>query len=364
MQNVHKGIAGLNPYLPGKPIDELARELGISDIVKLASNENPRGPGPIVLQALDSVRGELSRYPDGSGFLLKEALAGHLRVNENQITLGNGSNDVLDLIARVTIEPGHQSIISEHSFVVYRLATVCAGGELVTVPAKNFGADLEGMLAAITDRTRTLFIANPNNPTGTWVGESEVTDFLDRVPPNIWVVLDEAYFEYIDDPEYPDGTSLLDRYPNLIVTRTFSKIHGLASVRLGYSISSPQMADLLNRARQPFNCSSFALAAGVAAIADEDFVTTSAALNREGMEQLVRGIERLGYEYIPSAGNFVSIDCGVPGPEIFDALLRKGVITRPIAEYGLPNHLRVSIGFEAENDRFLNAFEAVMMERV
>jgi histidinol-phosphate aminotransferase len=363
MQNVHKGIAGLNPYLPGKPIDELARELGISDIVKLASNENPRGPGPIVLQALDSVRGELSRYPDGSGFLLKEALAGHLRVNENQITLGNGSNDVLDLIARVTIEPGHQSIISEHSFVVYRLATVCAGGELVTVPAKKFGADLEGMLAAITDRTRTLFIANPNNPTGTWVAESELTDFLDRVPPNVWVVLDEAYFEYIDDAEYPDGTSLLHRYPNLIVTRTFSKIHGLASVRLGYSISSPEMADLLNRARQPFNCSSFALAAGVAAIADEDFVTTSAALNREGMDQLVRGIARLGYEYIPSAGNFVSIDCGVPAPEIFDSLLRKGVITRPIAEYGLPNHLRVSIGLEAENDRFLNAFEAVMMER-
>lgn len=363
MENVHKGIAGLNPYLPGKPIDELARELGISDIVKLASNENPRGPGPIVLQALDGVRGDLSRYPDGSGFLLKEALAAHLSVNENQITLGNGSNDVLDLVARVTIEPGYESIIAEHSFVVYRLATVCAGGELVTVPASNFGADLEGMLAAITDRTRTIFLANPNNPTGTWVGQSELTAFLDRVPAHIWVVLDEAYFEYIDDPQYPDGTTLLDRYPNLIVTRTFSKIHGLASLRLGYSISSPAMADLLNRARQPFNCSSFALSAGVAAIADENFVTTSAAMNREGMRQLVQGVERLGYDYIPSAGNFLAIDCGTSGPEIFDALLRKGVITRPIAEYGLPHHLRVSIGLEAENERFLNAFGTVMAQR-
>lgn len=363
LKNVHQGIAGLNPYAPGKPIDELARELGISDIVKLASNENPRGPGPIVLQALDSVRGDLSRYPDGSGYLLKKSVADSLRVDTSQITLGNGSNDVLDLVARVSVEPGYEAIISEHSFVVYRLATTCAGGTLVTVPAKDYGTDLEGMLAAITEKTRIIFIANPNNPTGTWVGKSALLDFLRQVPESVWVVLDEAYFEYIDEPEYPNGVALIGDHPNLVVTRTFSKIHGLASVRLGYSISSPEMADLLNRARQPFNCSSFALAAGVAAIADQGFVATSVALNQEGLAQVTKGLEAMGCDYIPSVGNFVSVDCGCPGPEIFDALLYKGVITRPIAEYGLPRHLRVSIGLEAENERFLDAFKAVLNER-
>ncbi|NKB99689.1 MAG: histidinol-phosphate transaminase [Pseudomonadales bacterium] len=363
LANVHQGIAGLNPYVPGKPIDELTRELGIADIIKLASNENPRGPGPIVMQALDSVRGDLSRYPDGSGYLLKESLASRLEVDTSQITLGNGSNDVLDLVTRVSVEPGYEAIISEHSFVVYRLATTCAGGTLVTVPAKDYGTDLEGMLGAITEKTRIIFIANPNNPTGTWVAQTELANFLRQVPNNVWVVLDEAYFEYIDEPDYPNGIELMADHPNLIVTRTFSKIHGLASVRLGYSISSPEMADLVNRARQPFNCSSFALAAGVAAIADTDFVATSLALNQEGLTQLTQGVAALGCDYIPSVGNFVSIDCGGPGPETFDALLHKGVITRPVAEYGLPRHLRVSVGLEAENERFLDAFKAVLNER-
>lgn len=360
MDNIHEGIASLQPYAPGKPMDELARELGLSDIIKLASNENPRGPGPIVMQALDQVRSDLSRYPDGSGYLLKEALAARLGVREAEITLGNGSNDVLDLVARVSVEPGFEAIVSEHSFVVYRLATTCAGGTLVTVPARNYGADLEGMAAAVNDKTRVIFIANPNNPTGTWVKNDDLVEFLDAVPERVWVVLDEAYFEYVSEADYPDGISLLDRYPNLIVTRTFSKIHGLASVRLGYSVSSAEMADLLNRARQPFNCSSFALAAGVAALADEDFVSTSAALNREGMAQMTAGIESLGLSYIPSVGNFVAIDCARPGQEVFEALLKKGVIARPIAEYGLPNHLRVSIGLEDENNRFLTAFAEVI----
>ena len=360
MDNIHQGIASLQPYAPGKPMDELARELGLSDIIKLASNENPRGPGPIVMQALDQVRGELSRYPDGSGYLLKEALSTKLGVREAQITLGNGSNDVLDLVTRVSVQSGFEAIVSEHSFVVYRLATTCAGGTLVTVPAKDYGTDLQGMAAAVNDNTRIIFIANPNNPTGTWVKHDELVEFLDVVPERVWVVVDEAYFEYVDEPDYPDGVALLDRYPNLIVTRTFSKIHGLASVRLGYSVSSIEMADLLNRARQPFNCSSFALAAGVAALADDDFVSTSAALNSEGMAQMTAGIEALGLSYIPSVGNFVAIDCGKPGQDIFEALLKKGVIARPIAEYGLPNHLRVSIGLEAENERFLAAFADVI----
>ena len=360
MDNVHKGIAGLTPYAPGKPVDEVARELGLTDIVKLASNENPRGPGPQVRAALEGAMADMSRYPDGGGFLLKEALARTLGVRETQITLGNGSNDVLDLVARVTLEPGRNAIVADHSFVVYRLATACAGAELITVPAKDYGADLAAMLAAINDNTRTIFLANPNNPTGTWVGQAALTEFLSAVPAHVWVVLDEAYFEYVDEPEYPDGLQLLDDYPNLLVTRTFSKIHGLASVRLGYGVSSLELADLMNRARQPFNCSSFALAAGVAALEDTDFVDTSGALNREGMAQLAGAFDAMGLAYIPSAGNFLTVNCGKPGAEVFNALLQKGVIARPIAEYGLPDHLRVSIGLEQENDRFLAALREVL----
>ena len=360
MSNVHAGIASLNPYQPGKPIDELARELGISDIIKLASNENPRGPSAKVAEALSAEITDVMRYPDGGGFELKRALSDHLNVDAACITLGNGSNDVLDLFARVSLEPGYQSIVTEHSFVVYRLATVCAGAELIEVPAENYGTNLDGMLAAITDRTRTIFIANPNNPTGTWVTSDALTDFLDQVPPEVWVVLDEAYFEYATDPAYPNGIELLARYPNLVVTRTFSKAYGLAALRVGYGISSPQVADLLNRARQPFNCSSFALAGAAAALGDQAYVEESVAFNREGMAQLEHGIADLGLSYIPSAGNFLTVDCAKPGGEVFQALLQKGVIARPVAEYGLPNHVRVTVGTAEENARFLTALKETL----
>lgn len=360
LPNVHAGIAGLNPYQPGKPIDELTRELGISDIVKLASNENPRGPGPGVQAAIEAARDTLSRYPDGSGYALKQALSRHLGVQNAQLTLGNGSNDVLDLVARLVIEPGYEGIIAEHSFVVYRLAITCAGGDVVSVPARDYGTDLDGFLNAITPRTRVMFIANPNNPTGTWVDKQSLTSFLDQVPEQVWVVLDEAYFEYADTPDYPDGLALLARYPNLIVTRTFSKIHGLAALRVGYSVSSTAFADLLNRARQPFNVSSFGLAAAAAAIADQEFVTESRRLNALGMAQIVSGLTARGLPVIPSLGNFVSFDCGRPGGEVFQALLNKGVIVRPIAEYGLANHLRVTVGLEHENTRFLAALTEVL----
>ena len=273
--NVYAGIARLNPYQPGKPIDELARELGISDIIKLASNENPRGPGPLVREAISAQFDDLSRYPDGGGFILKQALAQKLGVEIAQITLGNGSNDVLDLISRVVVEPGYEAIIAEHSFVVYRLAVAYTGGQLITVPALEYGTDLDGMLAAVTERTRVIFIANPNNPTGTWVKKPALAKFLEQVPDNVWVVLDEAYAEYSDNPEYPDGIELLNHHKNLIVTRTFSKIHGLASLRVGYGVSTPEFADLLNRVRQPFNVNSMAMAAASAALADNDFVDSS-----------------------------------------------------------------------------------------
>ena len=360
MDNVHQGIAGLQPYKPGKPIDELARELGLTDITKLASNENPRGPGLLVQEAITRASADLSRYPDGSGFLLKAALSEHLGVNADQITLGNGSNDVLDLIARITVEPGYEAIIAEHSFVVYRLAVICAGGTLVSVPARDFGADLEAMLAAVTERTRIVFLANPNNPTGTWVTRGALTDFLEQLPTRVWVVLDEAYFEYVDQPDYPNGLDLLKQFSNLVVTRTFSKVHGLAALRLGYGVSSPQVADLLNRARQPFNCNALALAAGVAALADAQYVSSSTQMNHDGMQQLELGIAAQGLSYIPSVGNFLTIDCGRPGQGVFEDLLKQGVITRPVAEYGLPNHLRVSVGLPAENERFLTAFAQVI----
>ena len=360
MHNVHQGIAQLNPYQPGKPIDELARELGISNIIKLASNENPRGPGAAVMEAVAKAARELSRYPDGGGYLLKQALAEHLGVDTAQITLGNGSNDVLDLVARVAIEPGCETIVAEHAFVVYRLATVCAGGRLVEVPARAYGTDLDGMLAAVTDQTRVIFIANPNNPTGTWVGREPLAAFLAAVPEHVWVVLDEAYSEYVTEAQYPDGLSFLDDHPNLIVTRTFSKIYGLAALRLGYSVSSLAMADLLNRARQPFNCSSIALAAGQAALGDQEFVRSSAALNRDGMAQLSAGVRALGFDHIPSIGNFITVDCRRSGVDVFNELLREGVIARPVAEYGLPHHLRVTVGSEAENTRFLSAFARVV----
>lgn len=358
--NVNRAIASLSPYQPGKPIDELARELGISDIIKLASNENPRGPGEQVRAALRGTFDSLSLYPDGAGFRLKRAISAKLGVDPALITLGNGSNDVLELAARVTLEPGTEAIVSEHAFVVYRLATIAAGATLVTVPAKSFGTDLDGFLKAVTDRTRIVFIANPNNPTGTWVTRDALVRFLDAMPQRVWVVLDEAYTEYVERPEFPDGLSLTSRYPNLVVTRTFSKIYGLAALRVGYAVSSPVFADLLNRIRMPFNVNAMALAAAEAALADDSFVRESRELNRTGMAMLVQGLAELGLAVIPSVGNFVAVDVGREARPVYDALLREGVIVRPIAEYGLPRHLRITIGLPAQNQRLLDSLRRVL----
>ncbi len=357
---VNPRIKALKPYQPGKPVEEVTRELGLVDVIKLASNENPRGPGELVRQAIDAACGDLARYPDGNAFALKQALARHFGVRESQLTVGNGSNDVLDLAARMSLSPGAEAVISEHAFVVYRLATLSAGGELVEVPTRNYGADLDGILDAITDATAIVFLANPNNPTGTWVGEGALVRFLDEVPEHVWVVLDEAYHEYVEAAGYPNGMELQRRYPNLIVTRTFSKIHGLAALRVGFSVSSEEAADLMNRARQPFNVNAPAMAAAVAALADQEFVQESRRLNREGMGQMRDGIARLGLEQIPSVGNFLSFDVGGPCFPVYQALLEQGVIVRPIAEYGLPNHLRVTVGLPEENARFLGALERVL----
>ncbi len=360
--SVNAAIAGLDPYQPSKPVEELARERGIQGIVKLASNENPRGPGPQVRDAIAAAAADLSRYPDGSGFRLKTALAAHLGVAENRLTLGNGSNDVLDLAARVALTPGAKGVVDAHSFVVYPLAITAAGGALARVPSAGWGHDPQALLAAIDETTRIVYIANPNNPTGTWWTEAVLTRFLDAVPPTIWVVLDEAYAEYVTEPDYPDGVALGDRYPNLIVTRTFSKIHGLAALRIGYSVSSPAFADLLNRVRQPFNANSLALAAAEAALADADFVAESRRLNSAGMAQIEAGLRALSLRWIPSIGNFITFEVGPNGAALaaYEALLNAGVIVRPVANYGLPNHLRVSIGLPEENERFLDALKGVL----
>lgn len=359
LANVNESVAALHPYQPGKPVEELARERGIDDAVKLASNENPCGPGPLVRQALAGAVDDLSRYPDGSGFRLKNALAAKLGVAVEQITLGNGSNDVLELAARVALSPGLNGVVDEHAFVVYPLAIQGTGGVVKRVPSQNWGHDLDAMAHAVDDDTRIVYIANPSNPTGTWVDDAALRRFLDDVPRRVWVVLDEAYAEYVAEPTYPDGIGLLDAHPNLVVTRTFSKIHGLAALRIGYGVSSPEFADLLNRLRQPFNANSLALAAAEAALGDADYAATSRRMNADGMAQLEHGLEALGLEWIPSIANFISFDVGGERDAlaIYEALLNEGVIVRPVANYGMSRHLRVTIGLPEENARFLEALK-------
>lgn len=354
------GVQGLHPYLPGKPVEELERELGISDIVKLASNENPRGPGEKVREAVSCAVADLSRYPDSNGFELKRALSRQFNVAENSITLGNGSNDVLDLLGRTFIHAGDEVIYSEYGFLVYALVTQAMEAKAVVTPAKAYGHDLEAMVAAITDRTRMIFIANPNNPTGTWFSETELRAFLDKVPAHIIVVLDEAYTEYVALDDFPNGLNLLAEYPNLVVTRTFSKAYGLAAMRVGFAVANEAITDLLNRIRQPFNVNSIALAAAVAALDDGEYLAESVRLNAEGMAELEQGLEQLGLEWIPSAGNFLTVDMKQDAGPLYQALLHEGVIVRPVANYGMPNHLRISIGLPEENQRCLDALAKVL----
>lgn len=352
-----KGVQALSPYQPGKPIDELSRELGLNpdSIIKLASNENPLGPSSKALAAVRDVLDELCRYPDGNGFDLKQALAARYGVKPSQITLGNGSNDVLEVIARCFADPTSEVVFSQYAFAVYPLVTQAIGATGVSVPAKDYGHDLEAMADAVTERTKLVFVANPNNPTGTVHGAEAIEAFLDRIPARVLVVLDEAYCEYLQGEGYVDGLSLLERYPNLIVTRTFSKAWGLASLRAGYSISSPEIANTLNRVRQPFNVDTLALAAATAVLSDEQYLQRSREVNAQGMKQLETAFNELGLDYIPSAGNFIAVDVGEQAAEINQLLLEQGVIVRPIAGYGMPGHLRVSIGLPEENDRFIEA---------
>lgn len=349
-------IRAISPYQPGKPITQLARELGLAveQIVKLASNENPLGMSPKAQAAVIEAMPTLSRYPDD--FALKHALAERTGLGMERIVLGNGSNDVLDLIARVFLAPGRSAVFAQYAFAVYPLATLSAGAEPIAVPASDYGHDLDAMRAAIRPDTRLVWIANPNNPTGTFLPYPQLKAFLQSVPSDVVVVLDEAYNEYLPPAERVDTTAWLAEMPNLVITRTFSKIYGLAGLRIGYGLTSAEIADLMNRVRQPFNCNNLALAAGTAALDDHEFVARSYALNRAGMEQIVAGIKRLGCSHIPSHGNFVTFRAP-DAATLNQSLLRNGVIVRPIAAYGMPDWLRVTIGTESENSRFLEALE-------
>lgn len=354
-------IRAISPYEPGKPIGELAREMGIpeSAIVKLASNENPLGMSARAKEAAAAALVDCERYPDGNAFELKAALCARFGVRPEQLVIGSGSNDVLELAARAFLGAGTSGVYAQHAFAVYALATNATGAACIEVPAKNFGHDLQAMAAAIRPDTRVVFIANPNNPTGTFLAGDELEAFLGRVPSDVLVVLDEAYTEYLDEAQRYDSIAWLARFPNLLVSRTMSKAYGLAGLRVGYGIGHPEVVDLMNRVRQPFNVGSVALAAAVAALADQEFVERTAELNRRGMAQITEALAALSLEWIPSAGNFVAFKVG-DAAAVNLALLRQGVIVRPIAGYGMPEWLRVSIGRPEENARFIEALRQVL----
>lgn len=354
-------IRRISPYLPGKPITQLSREMGMAPekIIKLASNENPLGMSPLARQAIDVALASAERYPDQ--FELISALAERHGVEAEQIVLGNGSNDLLDLVARVFLSAGRSSVVAEYAFAIYALVTEITGAKTITAPARHYGHDPETMLVSIQSDTRVLWIANPNNPTGTFLPYAELRKFIERVPPDVVIVLDEAYTEYLLPAERVDSIAWIRDFPNLVVTRTFSKIYGLAGLRVGYAVARAEVADLMQRVRQPFNVGNLGLAAALAALDDHLFLAESYMLNRQGMEQLISGVKHLGVEHIPSHGNFITI--AVPdGAATNQRLLQEGVIVRPLGGYGMPDHLRVTIGCEAENQRFLQALEKALSE--
>ncbi|MFN7835013.1 MAG: histidinol-phosphate transaminase [Burkholderiaceae bacterium] len=368
-------IRAIAPYQAGKPIAELAREYGLeqSAIIKLASNENPLGMSPKALQALQSVGDglghglghELGRYPDANGFYLKAALARKYAVPTDWLTLGNGSNDILELAALAFLTPGVNALYSDHAFAVYALATQARGAGAVVVPARALGHDLPAMLAGIDGQVRLVFIANPNNPTGTLLGGAAIADFLAGVPEDVVVVLDEAYNEYLAPEQRYDAIEFVRRHPNLLLSRSFSKAYGLAGLRVGYGVAQPGLTELLNRVRQPFNVNTLAQAAAAAALFDDAFLRQTYDLNQTGLRLLEAGFRALQLEFVPSAGNFVLVKVGnTPdaGQRVFVELLRRGIIVRPVGNYGLPQWLRVSVGLPAENAAFLAALPLALQQ--
>jgi histidinol-phosphate aminotransferase len=362
------GVQGLQPYLPGKPIEELEREIGVTNTLKLASNENPMGPSSKVVEVLTNPLPQLDLYPDGGGFILKDKLSKKLGVSQTQITLGNGSNDVLDMIARAFLCEEREAIYSEYAFAVYPISVQAVGATAKVSKAlpidhdeNPYGHDLDAMSVLITDKTSVIFIANPNNPTGTWLKTGELDNFISNVPKDVIVVVDEAYFEYVTETEYPDTLQWLSKYPNLIVTRTFSKIYALAGLRVGYAVCSEEIADCLNRVRQPFNVNTPALLAATAALDDDAHLENCVKINSKGIKFWRAACQYRGFEYIPTVGNFITIDFEQDAMPIYEALLLEAVIVRPIGNYGLPNHLRITISTVEENQQCLDALDKVLI---
>lgn len=363
------GVQQLKPYLPGKPVEELERELGISGSIKLASNENPLGPSAKAIAAVQQYTHSINYYPDGGGYKLTAALADKYNIAPECITLGNGSNDILELTARAFLTPEHSAVFSEYSFAVYPIVVQAAGAPANIAKAYSeshaempLGHDPEALLAAIDDSTRVMFIANPNNPTGTWLELDTLKDLLNKIPEHVIVVLDLAYNEYMDEKLQPEISAWLKSYPNLIITCTFSKIYALAGLRIGYSFSSPEIADLLNRVRQPFNTNMLAQAAALASLDDKIHVNQSISLNNIGKKYLQQSLDDMGLKYLPTMGNFISIHLEREGMPVYESLLKKGVIVRPVANYNMPEYLRVTIGTAEQNQRFIKALVEVLAD--
>lgn len=361
LENLNQGVLGLKPYEPGLPLEQTQKKLGLEKVIKLASNENPLGPSPKALDLLkgqlNSFSSDLNRYPDGNAYDLKEAISKKYSVDMNQITIGNGSNDLIEFVSRCFLGEGKKAIYSQHGFAIYPLAIKSTGAVPIKSKAKNWGHDLELMKDLVDDKTKLIFIASPNNPTGTAKTLQEIKDFLNNLPEDILVFLDQAYFEYIEGTEFDIPFSLIDDYPNLVISRSFSKAHGLAALRLGFCISNPELSDYLNRVRQPFNANSLALNLGKIALSDQEHIDKSVKINSSGMERVKMAFDSFNYSYIESWGNFISFDAKQDSDEAFQYFLKKGVILRSLKVYEMPQHLRVSIGTEEEMDFFLKVLE-------
>ena len=361
LENLNQGVLGLKPYEPGLPLEQTQKKLGLKKIIKLASNENPLGPSSKALDLLqekmNSFSSELNRYPDGNAYELKEAISKRYNVDPNQVTIGNGSNDLIEFVSRCFLGIGKKAIYSQHGFAIYPLAIKATGALPIKSKAKNWGHDLELMSDLIDNKTKVIFIASPNNPTGTAKTLSEINDFLENVPEDILVFLDQAYYEYIEGTEFDIPFSLINDYPNLVISRSFSKAHGLAALRLGFCVSNPELSDYLNRVRQPFNANTLALDLGKVALSDQEHIDKSVKINSLGMDRLKKTFTNLDYNFIESWGNFISFDAKQDSDVAFQYFLEKGVILRSLKVYEMPQHLRVSIGTEEEMDFFLQVLE-------
>ncbi len=352
-------LEGLDRFEPGKPIGEVKRELGLREVVKLASNENPLGPSPLALEAAHAALAEVNRYPDPQATELRAALSTHLGVPVSHLLAGNGSVEIIDLIARALLGPGDNAVISEHAFVRFRQIVSAHNHGARLVPMRAWTHDLPAMAQAVDERTRLVFLANPNNPTGTWNRRAELRALLARLPPGCLLVLDEAYFDYADDPDYPNGIELVLEGAPLIVTRTFSKVYGLGGLRAGYAVAAPEVLDAVLTIREAFGTNSVAQAAAAAALSDREHVRRTVALNRAEKARVRGELERRGFTVLPSLANFVTYDTRAGGREVFRQLLARGVIVRPLDPYDMRSFLRVSIGTPEENTAFLEALDAV-----